>query len=105
MLLRAAVSICSVSAARIRKRGSEISSPLNLSSGSGVWGDSSPSGVLGVTSTMPLIENVKTFLFGGSKSLIFRCSVMGKDGRGASDSDCTTEEALVVSLVSFSVVV
>jgi hypothetical protein len=52
---------------------------------------------------MPLIENVKTFLFGGSKSLIFRCSVMGKDGRGA--SDCTTEEALVGSLVSFSVVV
>jgi hypothetical protein len=93
----------------MRKRGSETSNPLDLSSASEVWGDSSPSagdeGVLGVTRTMPLIENVKAFLFGGSKSLIFRCSVIGKDGRGASDSDCATELALVGSLVSFSVVV
>jgi hypothetical protein len=90
----------------MRKRGSEISSPLDLSSTSDVRGDSSPSaGILGVTRAMPLIENVKTFLFGGSRSLIFKCSVMGKDGRGVADSDCTTEEALVGSLVSFSVVV
>jgi hypothetical protein len=93
----------------MRKRGSETSSSLDLSLASDVWGDSSPSaadeGVLGVTRAIPLIENVKTFLFGGSKSLIFKCSVMGKDGIGASDSDCTIEEALVGSLVSFSVVV
>jgi hypothetical protein len=93
----------------MRKRGSETNSSLVLSSASDVWGDSSPSagdeGFFGVTRTIPLIENVKAFLFGGSKSLIFRCSVIGKDGIGASDSDCTIEEALVGSLVSFSVVV
>jgi hypothetical protein len=58
-----------------------------------------------VTRTTPLIENVKTFLLGRRKSLIFRCSVMGKDGTGVSDSDCATEDGLVGSLESLSVVV
>jgi hypothetical protein len=41
-----------------------------------------------------------TFLLGGSRSLKFRRSVVGKAGNGAggvSDSDCTTEEALTLN--------
>jgi hypothetical protein len=93
----------------MRKRGREINSSLDSPSVPDESGDLSPAaedeGALGVTRTTPLIENVKAFLLGGRKSLIFRCNVIGKDGRGASDSDCTIEGDLVGSLVSLSAIV
>jgi hypothetical protein len=93
----------------MRKRGRETNNSLDSPSASDESGDLSSAaedeGALGVTRTTPLIENVKTLLWGGRKSLIFRCNVIGKDGRGASDSDCTIEEGLVGPLVSLSVVV